>query len=106
LKATQNSASCGTRQNPELPLPTPTLLRRGFVLGGASGAVFFLFLLAVIAVSAVPFLLVAPVLLVVAAAIGAVVGLTLAAVDCAFFAVTRMALREQRSGDVAESKME
>jgi hypothetical protein len=93
-------------QKLERQMPTPTLLRRGFVWGGASGVVFSLFLLAVIAISAVPFLLIAPVLLVVAAAIGAVVGLALASVDCAFFAVTRMALREQRRGDVTEPRME
>jgi hypothetical protein len=87
-------------QNPELQMPTPTLLRRGFVWGAASGAVFSLFLQAIIAISAVPFLLFAPIVLAFAAAIGSIVGLALAAVDCAFFAVTRMALP---SGDKAES---
>jgi hypothetical protein len=87
-------------QNPELPMPTPTLLRRGFVWGGASGAVFSVFLFAVIAVSTPTFLLFAPIVLVFAAAIGSIVGLILAAVDCAFFAVTRLALR---IGDKAAS---
>jgi hypothetical protein len=81
-------------QNPEIQMPTPTFLRRGFVWGGASGAVFSLFLLAVTAFSAAQFLLFTPIVLAVGAAIGAVVGLILAAVDCAFFAVTRSALRD------------
>lgn len=86
-------------QNLERQLPTSTLLRRGFAWGGASGAVFSLFLLAIIAISTPAILIVAPIQLAFATAIGAVVGLILAAVDCAFFMVTRLALREVKAGD-------